>query len=102
MTICVVEFFCKMRYYKTVLLFKSDVKKEKREKFLQDIKKWIVDFKEKKIEEYGERKLAYPIRNERSGSYWVLEFEAPNIPKDLDKKILMNDDILRHLLVRTK
>lgn len=89
-----------MRKYKLVLLLKSGTKKEAKDKLLQDLKKWIGSVKEEKVTELGERKLAYQIKKQRSGEYVVFDFQAENLPKDLDKRILMQDDILRHLIVR--
>ena len=85
-----------------VLLLKSDIKKEKRDTLLNSIKKLLGATKEK-LTEFGEKKLAYPIKKNRTGNYLISEFESESsASKDLDQKLLINDDVLRYLLVRTK
>ncbi|KKQ34667.1 MAG: hypothetical protein US51_C0031G0001 [Microgenomates group bacterium GW2011_GWA2_37_6] len=53
--------------------------------------------------EWGQKVLSYPIKKEISGVFhnWVIESEDI-IPKDFEKKLLSNDNILRHLLLRSK
>ena len=89
-----------MRKYKLVIVTKSDIKKEDREKLLIEIKKWIGEPKNDKIESLGERKFAYPIKKELKGDYTLINFEADTISAQLDKKMRIQDDVLRHLLVR--
>lgn len=91
-----------MRSYRLVFILKSNLKKEKKQKVLSDIKKWAGEVSKEELKELGEKKLAYPIKMERMGEYMVSEFEAEKVAEDLEKKILMQEEILRHLLVRTK
>ncbi|MCL5074585.1 MAG: 30S ribosomal protein S6 [Chloroflexi bacterium] len=54
-----------------------------------------------KVDPWGRRKLAYPIDGFREGSYVLLQFQAePEAIKDLERNLLLSEDILRHLLVR--
>ena len=48
---------------------------------------------------YNEQKLAYPIRGQRKGSYWLMyfNFESEKL-KDLNRQFQLNDNILRHLV----
>lgn len=89
-----------MRSYRLVLLLKSDLKKDKKDKLMSDIKKWAGEIKEEKVSEIGERKLAYPVKRERRGDYLLLEFKADTVKGDLEKRIQIQDEVLRHLLVR--
>jgi ribosomal protein S6 len=89
-----------MKNYKLVLLLKSDLKKEAKDKLIEDIKKWIGTVKSDKLDAIGEKKLAYTIKAQRSGDYLVYNFEADNVTDELNKRLLIRDEILRHLLVR--
>jgi len=89
-----------MRKYKLVVVFKSDIKKEAKEKLLKDIKVWGGKITNDKVTELGEKKFAYPIRGNQKGDYVLVEFESESVSKELDAKIRINDEILRHLLVR--
>lgn len=89
-----------MRSYKLVLLLAPDLKKESRDKLFDEIKKWLGVIKNDKIDSLGEKKLAYPIKRERRGEYAVMNFEAETVDLDLNKKLLIKDEVLRHLLIR--
>lgn len=89
-----------MRKYKLVLIFKSDIKKEEKEKMLTDIKKWGGKMEKEKVTELGEKKFAYPIKKQLKGDYVLLEFESDRVEAELENKVRIHNDILRHLLVR--
>lgn len=89
-----------MRDYKLVLLFKSDLKKEQKQKLMDEIQKWVGDVKVKKTNEMGERKLAYSIKGAKSADYVVLELEGEKVATDAEIRIGRQDEIIRHLMVR--
>lgn len=91
-----------MRSYRLVLVLKSDLKKEKKGKLLEDVKKWVGKVASEKVSEVGERKFAYAIKRAQKGEYVALEFNSESVAADFEKRILMEEDILRHLLVRIK
>lgn len=83
-----------------VLLLKPDIKKEAKDKLFDEIKKWLGEVKNDKVEALGEKKLAYPIKRERRGEYAVLAFESEKVDTELNRRLLIKDEVLRHLLVR--
>ena len=89
-----------MRNYRLVLILKRNLQKNEVEKTLADVKKWAGEVKNDTLKELGERKFAYKIGNEQSGNYLIWEFEAEKVVSDFENKIKLQDDILRHLLVR--
>ncbi len=92
----------KTRNYQLVLLLKSDLKKEPKEKLFSDVKDLFSEIKTEKTDNLGEKKLMYPIKKEKKAEYVVMNIEADNIKPELNKRLLIKDEILRHLLVRTK
>ena len=88
-----------MRMYRMVLMLRSGLKKEGKEKLLDSVKKWT-GAEDLKVTQIGEKKLTYPIKKERLADYVLCEFSADKVG-DVDKRLLMQEDILRHLLVRT-
>lgn len=49
---------------------------------------------------WGKRKLAYPIAKNDFGVYVFLKFEAePKAIKNIEKNVLKSEEIIRHLLV---
>lgn len=89
-----------MKNYKLVLVLKSDIKKDQKDKLFGDVKKWVGEVKNDKVDSMGEKKFAYPIKHEKKGEYVVFSFDAEGIDGELNKRLLIRDEILRHLLVR--
>lgn len=51
-------------------------------------------------EDFGKRKLTYPIKKNHHGYYRVVEFNlVPSQLKKLDKNLTLSSEILRHLIV---
>ena len=52
------------------------------------------------VNEWGVRKLAYPIQKKNEGFYAVVEFQAgPELPKELDRRLKIADACVRHIIV---
>ena len=52
------------------------------------------------VEEWGKRRLAYPIEDEVEGYYLFVEFtSAPEFPAELDRIYKITDGVLRSLIV---
>lgn len=52
-------------------------------------------------ERWGKRKLAYPIKRFREGSYVLTQFKlAPKWCQELETNLRISENILRHLLVK--
>lgn len=50
---------------------------------------------------WEERRLAYPIRGQRKGAYWLMYFRMPTgRVKDLTRACEINDSILRQMFVK--
>ena len=88
-----------MRSYKLVLLLKSDLTKDKKKAVLTQVEGWA-KAQEAKVIEMGEKKLAYPIKHEKKGDYVTLEFGSEKIDVDFEKRLVITDGILRHLMIR--
>ena len=53
------------------------------------------------IEPMGRRRMAYMIRQHRDGYYAVATFKMqPNAADELDRSLKLNDQVIRHLLIR--
>lgn len=52
------------------------------------------------IDEWGKKKLAYPINYETEGYYIVVEFQSDEqFPAELDRVINITDGVLRSMIV---
>jgi small subunit ribosomal protein S6 len=50
---------------------------------------------------WEERRLAYPIKGQRKGAYWITYFRLPTSKlKDLNRQFEIHDGILRQLFIR--
>jgi ribosomal protein S6 len=91
-----------MRNYDLVLVMRPSLKDADRKKLLDGIKENLKDLKVVKEEDWGQKPLAYTIKKELAGSYYQFKLEGENLPQGLEQKILLNENIIRHLLLRTK
>ena len=90
-----------MRNYQLVLVLKTSLSEANRKKFLENVKSWVKGAKFTKEEDLGEKTLAYKIKRETTGFYVNYLFELKDeLSKDLEKKLMANEDVLRHLLLR--
>lgn len=52
------------------------------------------------VDEWGKRRLAYPINDEAEGIYTVIKFQCgPDFPAELDRVYKITDGVLRSMIV---
>lgn len=52
------------------------------------------------VEEWGSRRLSYPIRFKNEGYYVLMTFTSePSFPKELDRVLGITDGVMRSLIV---
>ena len=52
------------------------------------------------VDEWGLRKMAYQIQKKSEGYYVVVQFKAePTLPKELDRRLRISDNVMRHIIV---
>ena len=53
------------------------------------------------FKELGAKKLAYAIKNEINGYYYLINFEADaKTVAEIDRKTSINENVIRHLIIR--
>ena len=64
----------------------------------------IITSNESKVAEFkelGEKKLAYPIKKEINGYYFVMQVEATHDAiSEFNRKALLDERVLRHLIIK--
>jgi len=98
-------FFCDsivlMRLYDVALVLRSATTSTQKDKLLETVKKWLGEAKVEKVEEWGKKKLSYPIKKENEGYYIILSVESEKgVQGDFEKRLIMEETILRHLVLR--
>ncbi|NLO45671.1 MAG: 30S ribosomal protein S6 [Clostridiales bacterium] len=55
------------------------------------------------IDEWGKRRLAYPINDETEGYYILLRFASgPDFPAELERIVKITEGVLRSLVIKTE
>lgn len=92
-----------MREYELVVVLRPTLKEAERKKLLETIKDWLGKVKIAKENDWGQKALAYPIKKEDAGYYVMMHLTSEEgVAKDFETKLIRNDSIIRHLLLRTK
>ena len=95
----------RLHEYEMVLIISPEVVDEKFDAAIDNVSRFITDnggsFSE--VEKWGKRKLAYPIKRQLEGSYVLTRFSLkPALSKELEAKLEISEEVLRHLLIKTK
>ena len=92
-----------MNKYEVMYIVDPKLTDEDVQKIADKYKKVITDQKGtvSKAEKWEKRKLAYEINDFQDGNYILMEFESnPDAPKELDRVMRINDEIIRHRIFR--
>jgi len=91
-----------MRNYELVLVLKSDTKKEDKEKILGSVKALLGKIEKEEMISLGEKKFAFPMKGDRKGEYLLMKVTTDSVDSEFEKKMRVQENIVRHLLIRTK
>ncbi len=90
-----------MNKYELMFILDPILESDKKEAAIETVKEIIASAGEvSKVNVWGVKKLAYPIRKKNEGYYVVMEFTAsPELPKELDRRLKISDSFMRHLII---
>lgn len=92
-----------MRKYEMMVIVDPEVDERTVEPSMSALFGQVEDLggKVEKLDVWGKRKLAYPILKKTDGIYVVVDMETtPEIAKELDRQLSLNESILRTKLMR--
>ncbi len=91
-----------MNKYETVMILNSTISEESRNNAIEKVKNYIQENGEiEKTEDIGKRKLAYEIKKNKEGYYYIIEFMAePESIVELERIYRITDEILKFIVVR--
>ena len=87
--------------YETIFIVNAEIGEDDRMAVVEKFKTLISDNAEvTKIDEWGKRRMAYPINDMHEGYYVFISFVAAQaFPAELDRVYKITDGILRSLIV---
>jgi len=90
--------------YETILVFNCALGEEAVSALVEKFKNLIADNSTiEKIEDWGKRRLAYPIEDETEGYYMLFHYESkPDFPTELNRVLEITEGVLRSLVVRNQ
>ena len=92
-----------MNNYEMMFIVKAQGEEAEVKKVAESISKVAKENKAKvaELKELGLKKLAYPIKKEINGYYFLMTFEASKEAiAELNRKTSINENVIRHLIVR--
>lgn len=92
-----------MAQYETVCVIKPDIQGDRLDKITDKVKKVLADFKVSDVnqQDWGIRKLAYPIAKQKTAHYLCFHFEGSGgLIAELERQFSYDDAILRYLTIK--
>jgi len=91
--------------YELVLIISPEVVGENLNTTIERVNQFIVERGGiiAEVEQWGKRRLAYPIKHFMEGNYVLGRFKLkPTLGKELEANLQISEDVLRHLLIKLK
>ncbi len=91
-----------MNKYETIFVIDSTKTEEEITALVEKFKSLIEKYGEiESVDEWGKRRLAYPINDLTEGYYVLVNFKAnPDFPTELERVYGITDGIIRDIVVR--
>ncbi len=91
-----------MTKYEIMYIVKTTMEDDAVKKVSEEVKALINgDSKVIEFKDLGKKKLAYEIKKELNGAYYLMIVEASNeVIAEFERKCLINENVLRHLIIK--
>ena len=92
-----------MNKYELALVLRPDLDEEAKAAELQKVQDLIVRFEGTvdKVDDWGKKRLAYPIQKLNEGFYYFIDFSAARTtPAEIESRVRIMESVLRYLIVR--
>ena len=92
-----------MNKYEMMFIVKATMEESSVEAAAENVKKLAESLKAKvdSFKEMGQKKLAYPIKKEISGYYYVMTMTASKETiKEVNRKMSIDENVIRHLIIK--
>ncbi|MEG6617246.1 30S ribosomal protein S6 [Peptococcaceae bacterium 1198_IL3148] len=91
-----------MRNYELMYILRTDLEEEATEAVINK----FTDLIEKnggevvKVDKWGKRRLAYPIKKRTEGFYVLVDFKSePAVSHEVERVLKITDEVLRHMVI---
>lgn len=91
-----------MNKYEMMFIVKTTIEEATVNATVENLKSVITSMKGEITDskELGQKKLAYPIKKEITGFYYVVDFTANNeLVVELDRKAKIDENVIRHMII---
>ncbi len=91
-----------MREYEMVFIVRSDLDEEAFNEVVEKVKGWISEpgGQVTKVDLWGKRRLAYPIRKQVDGQYVLMNMKmSPAINSELERNLRFLEPVIRYLIL---
>ncbi len=87
--------------YETIFVLNPDLNEEETKQVVERFTSLISENGEiEKVDEWGKRRLAYPIQKLTEGNYMLVSFTSkPDFPAELDRIYKITDAVIRSIIV---
>lgn len=92
-----------LRDYELVVIISPEVVEEKFDATIDSVSQFVTEKggTVSNVEQWGKKRLAYPIEHFMEGSYVLTRFSLkPALSKELEANLQISEEVLRHLLVK--
>lgn len=93
-----------MNNYELMFVIEAALEQEKKDATVETVKEIITHGggEVAKVDVWGMKKLAYPIKKKNEGYYVLVNFAAKaDLPKELDRRLKISDAVIRHMIINT-
>ena len=93
----------RLRDYELILIVNPEIGEEKFNATLDNISQFVTKTEGtiSDVEQWGKRRLAYPIKHFAEGNYVLTRFKLrPALGKELEANLRISEEVLRHLLIK--
>jgi small subunit ribosomal protein S6 len=92
-----------VRYYENLFIVHPNYEQEKLNSIIESLKKEINEQQGNilTVEDWGKRRLAYPIEKQKYGTYVLVQYESENskINREIESWMKLNQDILANITI---
>ena len=92
-----------MKKYEISFIVRPDLEKDAVDKIAKDFEKVLVDKKAKVLssKELGQRELAYDIKGQKTGYYYLINVEAEDTAiNEFERLAVLDERLLRHIIIK--